>query len=232
MAPLPGLAAPHGEGEAPEEPTAELIPPGAPEFGYRFHQFRYGVYRLETLQAYGNSGEDADLAAFLAGRSRPPNPGHEQWQAMIRTNVQAGRIMQRVHVVTEPLTQYVQLELTWGYGPNAAAGEDIRIIPVREGEPWPADLPQHDYWLFDSHELYDQHYDPDGAWLGTEPVTAPERVVDACRWRDAALHHAVQWEDYIAGRPELARHLPGARHAILTRRRSVNCCVASPGSLA
>jgi hypothetical protein len=144
----------------------------------------------------------------MAGRPKPANPGHEQWQEMVRNNVQAGRVMQRVHVVTEPLSDYMRLELTWGYGPNAAAGEKIRIIPVREGEGWPVDLPHHDFWIFDSHELYDQHYAPDGTWLGTEPVTDPVRIVAACHSRDAALHRSLPWQDYIANRPELARHVP------------------------
>lgn len=186
--------------------TVELIPPGTPEFIDKFHQFRYSVFRLETLQSYGNSGEDADFEAFMAGRPKPANPGHEQWQAMVRANVQAGRVVQRVHVITEPLTDYAQLELTWGYGPNAAAGEDIRIIPVREGVAWPVDVPEgEDFWLFDSHELYVQHYKPDGMWLGTEPVTDSARVVAACHWRDAALYQAMPWREYISGQPELTK---------------------------
>ena len=94
--------------------TTKLIPPAAPEFIGKFHQFRYSVFRLETLQSYGNSGEDADFKAFVAGQPKPANPAHEQWQAMVRAKVQAGGLMQRVHVVTEPLSQYMQLELTWG----------------------------------------------------------------------------------------------------------------------
>ncbi len=189
--------------------TDELIPPGGPEFVGKFHQFRYSAFRLETLQSYGNSGEDADFEAFVTGRPKPANPGHEQWQAMVRANVCTGRIVQRVHVVTEPLSQYMQLELTWGYGPNAAAGEDIRIIPVPEGKAWPTDVPQNtDYWLFDSAELYHSHYDSDGIWLGTEIVTDPVRIVTACHWRDAALHHAMSWQDYLFDQPELARRVP------------------------
>ena len=100
--------------------------------------------------------------------------------------------------------------VTWGYGPNVAADEDIRLIPVREGEAWPMDVPQAtDYWLFDSRELYQQHYEPDGTWLGTKPVADPARIVTACHWRDAALHQAMPWQDYVADRPELTtQHIP------------------------
>jgi hypothetical protein len=45
-------------------------------------------------------------------------------------------------------------------------------------------------------------------WLGTEPVQDPVRIVDACRWRDAALHQAVSWRDYVAGVPELKQQMP------------------------
>lgn len=187
--------------------TAELIPPGAPEFVDRFHQYRYSVFRLETLQNYGNSGEDGAFAAWRAGRPIPMTPELRTWTQMIRANAQAGRIMQRVHVVTEPLSDYIRFELA-GYAPNVEAGEDIRIIPVHDRGHWPTDVPQHDYWLFDSNELYDQHYDADGWWLGTELIRDPERIVDACRWRDAALHQAMPWKDYVTRRPELAQQMP------------------------
>lgn len=71
------------------------------------------------------------------------------------------------------------------------------------------DVPEGtDYWLFDSTELYLPHYDSEGTWLGTELVTDPARIVAACHWRDAALHHAMPWQDYISDQPELARRVP------------------------
>lgn len=189
--------------------TAELIPPGSAAFKEKFHQFRHSVFRLETLQDYAGSGEDAALAAFRAGAQAPPErPSKDAWTRMIRSNVAAGRTLQRVHVVTEPVTPYMSFELTWAYEPNVAAGEDIRIVPVEAGQQWPEELPEAtDFWLFDSHELYAMHYATDGTWLGTEPVSDPARIVQACAWRDAALHLGVPWATYIAQRPHLARYV-------------------------
>lgn len=188
--------------------SAPLIPPH--EFSIPAHRFRYSAFRLETLQDYDGSGEDEEIAAFLAGRPRPPlDPEHEQWASVLRDHRRSGRVVQRVHVVTEPVSDYARWELTWGYAPSVEAGEDIRIIPVRGGEGWPLDVPQHDFWLFDACELYDMHYDPGGMWLGVEPVTDPARVAAACHWRDAALHHAVAWRRYMQARPQLAAHLSG-----------------------
>src|SRR5439155_13702096 len=102
------------------------------EFDARFRQFRSSVFRLESLQVYRGSGEDDAILAFQAGLAEPPeDPEQTEWEEMIRANRRAGRVMQRVHVVIEPLSPYMRFELTWAYAPNVAAGEDIRIIPVR-----------------------------------------------------------------------------------------------------
>lgn len=180
------------------------------EFDARFRRFRSSVFRLETLQVYRGSGEEDAIAAFQSGLAEPPDdPEQADWEEMIRANLRAGRVMQRVHVVVEPLSPYMRFELTWAYAPNAAAGEDIRIIPVRENE-WPPELPRQDFWLFDDIELFAAHYADDGMWLGVEPVTDPAQVEVARRLRDVALRLARPWREYMAARPELAARIPAA----------------------
>ena len=66
--------------------------------------------------------------AFLAGHPQPPTPSKDQWVSMIKAAVKAGKVFQRVHVVREPLTDYLRYELGWSYPPNVEAGEDIRIL--------------------------------------------------------------------------------------------------------
>jgi hypothetical protein len=179
----------------------------APEdFWQPFQDFAYSVYRLETLQVYAGSGEGEVLDAFTSGNPWPRSALKDAWTENIAANHRAGKIQQRVHVVAEPLTTYMQFELTWSYGPNADSGEDIRVIPVRAGE-WPAEIPHEDYWLFDSRDLYIMRYEIDGTWLGAERVTDPSRIVEACTWRDAALCRAMPWPDYISDQPDLQRHL-------------------------
>ena len=101
----------------------------------------------------------------------------------------------------------MQEELTAGYEPNVAAGEDIRIIPVEPTGTWPGELPRDDSWLFDSSRLYVMHYAPDGTVAGASRIRDPERIVEACRVRDAAMHRAVPWHAYIDSRPDLQRRL-------------------------
>jgi hypothetical protein len=167
-------------------PAAERV--GGDELQAQFETFSYSAFRLETLQHYAGTARD------------------DQWISLLKANRRWGKTHQRVHVVTEPLTQAMQEELTAGYEGNVAAGEDIRIIPARLGESLHGlDCP--DFWLFDSSSLYVMFYEPDGTWAGADRITDPESIVKACRVRDHALHDATPWNAYIASRPDLQRRL-------------------------
>lgn len=186
-------------------------PPTANATGFdeHFEQARSTIFRLETLQNYGNSGEDPALAAFLAGQPHLITPAKREWTALVRERRAAGCVMQRVHVVTEPITDYLRFELTWGYQPNVDAGEDIRIVPVPMGQQWPPELPERtDFWLFDFSVLYALRYNQNGAWLTTEEVTDPAAIEQACVWREAALQRALPWRRYLDGHPQLIERLP------------------------
>ncbi|MGH3630906.1 MAG: DUF6879 family protein [Sciscionella sp.] len=188
--------------------SSALLAPGSREFLDLFDSFAYSAYRLETLQCYGSSGEDSAFAAFLAGQPYLRHPGKEAWLSTIRAARENRRWMGRVHVAIEPLSDYMAFELTWAYAPNVAQGEDIRILPVPDVR-WPSNLPHEDYWLFDSSQLYHMRYaDNSGTWLGAEHITNPERVVEACRGRDAAWSQSLPWSEYVGTRPELASRLP------------------------
>ena len=177
------------------------------EFRRAFDTYAWSAFRLETLQAYAEPDEAALLAAFSSGRRPPPDPGKEEWLAHVRAARRTRRTVQRVHIVQEPLSDYLRYELSWSYARNVAAGEDVRILAIPRRHPWPESLPRQDFWLFDASELYLQHYDKDGTWTGVEHDPDPGHVVTACRWREAALHLAVPWTDYVATQPELSEAL-------------------------
>ena len=110
--------------------------------------------------------------------------------------------MQRVHVVAEPLSDYMRFELSWSYDENVRAGEAIYIIPVKEDE-WPAELVHHDYWLFDSCRLVVMRYDDEGVLLGADLIDDSADVVQHNYCRDLALHRAVRYLDYVPRRRDL-----------------------------
>lgn len=168
---------------------------GSAEFAALFTDFEHTAYRLEALQTYGVGYEDQSFRAFVDGRPLTTDRARDDWTGMIRAAVAAGKVFQRVHVVREPLTDYLRYELAWWYGPNTDAGDDIRIL-VAQPDTWPT-LPRHDYWLFDSSHLWIMEYADDGAFRWMEQIDNPAMIVRYSYWRDAALHMAVPYRDYM-----------------------------------
>ena len=174
-----------------------------------FERAEVNIFRLETLQCYGNAGEDPARAAFETGKPHLITPAKREWITLVRDRIAAGCTMQRVHVVKEPITEYLRFELTWSYQPNVAAGEDIQIVSVTPGCPWPGGLLERtDFWMFDYSVLYALRYDRDGSWIATEQVTEESAIQRARRWRETALQLAMPWQRYIALCPELAQIVP------------------------
>jgi hypothetical protein len=169
----------------PSRPLAEE------EFDRFFQECRYTAFRLETLQAYDVSYERAAFAAFLADGELIASESQQEWSRIVSRGPQ----FRRVHVVTEPLTDYVRFECACAYRLSVKAGEDVHILPIQKGI-WPQGLPQYDYWLFDSQHLVRMHYTADGTMLAPELVTDPHQIVSANMVRDQALHLAVPFSDF------------------------------------
>lgn len=165
-----------------------------PAFGRLFTDVRRSWFRLETLQRYDVEYEHDDLARFLRGEPVTTTPG--PWQAMIREHVAAGHDLVRVHVIEEPLTDYLRYELH-AYSPNVEAGEDVRLIPVGRGG-WPTGVPRHDYWLLDDERLWLMDYDPRGTFEAARLVDDRVTVARHRRWRDTALARSIPLADYAA----------------------------------
>lgn len=167
----------------------------ADEFSSRFAgMFEHSAFRLELLDYYIATNEREPFERFQAGQPQDLR-WREPWKGLVTAARQAGRRMERVHVVTEPLSDYVRFELTCAYPTNVQAGEDVRILS-RDRANTP-DLPDHDYWLFDSRRAGRMTYDSDGTLLRIELVDDPDVIVRYCHGRDAALHYAVPLTTYL-----------------------------------
>lgn len=167
-------------------------------FNQIFLDFRYTSYRLETLQNYDVSYEKDEYSRFLTGEAQGESRGITGWvEGTVRKAISAGKRMQRVHVVQEPLSDYIRYEFGWSYKHSVAAGEDVRIIPVRAGE-WPDEIPHCDYWLFDSSLLVAMHYSDDGSFSAAEIIDGPDKVIQANYWRDVAIAQSVSFREYYS----------------------------------
>lgn len=124
----------------------------------RAERVQQQMFRLETLQTYGVAYELDAYRAFQQHGTVDLTPG--RWQALISDHIAAGRECRRVHVVHEPLSEYLRYEIAGPYARSAAAGEDIRLAVTAAGA-WPDNVPRYDFWLFDS-EVWVMDYDPAG----------------------------------------------------------------------
>jgi hypothetical protein len=169
------------------------------DFAGLFDWFKVRAFRLETLDRYAADYEEEALRRFLAGE--PVDPGIiAPWLDRVAAVTAAGRRMERVHVVTEPLSDYLRFEMD-GYRFTVAAGEDVRILPRPAARA--LELPGEDFWLFDDGPVARMHYDRYGSFLGADLVEEPDLVASYTRWRDVALQAATPYVQYVAEHREL-----------------------------
>lgn len=142
---------------------------------------------------YNSPRETESFRKFMA--SEPDDlTWHQNWLAMIREASEQGRRFRRVRVVNLPLSDYSRFGLWISQFANEA-GDDIRyLIRDRAG----ADLPEHDYWLFDSRKLVKMHFGDDDRFLGGEVITDSSVIVQHNYWRDVAWHHAVPRREFAS----------------------------------
>jgi hypothetical protein len=159
-----------------------------------FSTFERSAFRLETLPAYDVPEEEARLRLFRSGAALPPrSPDTDEWLAFIARSVGAGRSVERVHVVTHPLSDYLRFELAC-YLENEAAGERVGIAVRDEASPLPELV--EDFWLFDDEHVFVMQYDANGRFLGAEPAADPARYRTL---RERAQAAAVPLSRYRAG---------------------------------
>jgi len=166
----------------------------SPDWAALFGSFTGNAFRLEGLQHYTDPGEQEAFARFCAGKD--PKVDLSWWIGLVKGHAAAGRRMSRVRVVIEPPSDYTRFELVH-YPAMVAAGDDIQIISTTP-DTWPADLPRHDFWLFDDLEVWILHYDDAGTFLRAELHDDAESITSHLRWRDAALSRALPLIDYLA----------------------------------
>lgn len=158
-----------------------------------FRTFEHTAWRLEVRRAY-DSQSDASFPRWLAGERRDVS-WFRPWLDLMSNVTGQGKRMERVRVVDDPPSDYLRFEL-WLNPHNAVAGEDIRYLErsVAKG----LELPDEDFWLFDSKRLAKLHFDDNGdRFLGVEIIEDPVAVVQHSFWRDAAWHHAETLDRYV-----------------------------------
>jgi hypothetical protein len=170
----------------------------ASEIGERLAAVRSTAFRLETLQHY--AGDEEELDEF--SRGLPLREWSVRTSPYLRRLAEAtlgGQQWSRIHIVEQPLSDYVRFELA-SYVSSAAVGEQI-MIAERSANPDLAHL-QEDFWLLDEElpgaTAVMMSYSPGGVLTGAVALTG-RRTLNWCRQaRFLAASHAVPLNDYIA----------------------------------
>ncbi|KAB2347504.1 DUF6879 family protein [Actinomadura rudentiformis] len=160
-----------------------------------FDDFKRSVWRLELHPVYTMPQEEEKLERFRSGE-RLPDGYWSPWMSRVKAYIESGRTIGRVHVVRQPLSEYLRFEFEWYYRHHVKAGEDIRILDLT-GKPNPG-LPDHDFWLFDEARVVKMLYRPDGTQIRRELLESPD-IESYKRYRDIALDGAVPFMEYWQG---------------------------------
>jgi hypothetical protein len=163
-------------------------------FGTYFEEFEHTAWRLETRRGYASDRAGEKFRRYLE-TEEVPDDSHRPWCANVRAQTAQGKRIERVRIVDNPPTREQRFLLATA-AVNNEAGEDIRNL-------WRADadklrLPSVDFWLFDSRRALVLHFDETDEYLGAELVEDSARIVEFCQIRDAAWHHAIRREEFVA----------------------------------
>jgi hypothetical protein len=100
-----------------------------------------------------------------------------------------------VRIVDSPATEGQRYLLAHAEK-NAALGEDIRNLSRADADR--LRLPAEDFWIFDSRLVALLNFDSEDNFTDVELITEPAEVVRYAMVRDAAMHHAVPYEQFAA----------------------------------
>jgi hypothetical protein len=164
-----------------------------------FTSFEHTAFRLETRDGY-----DADVATdaykdYLAGQVNldRERKRRKRWLDAMRSAIDQGKRVERVRVTPDPLTMALRFE-AWEGQLNAETGEDIRYLDRARARELGIPYLNHDYWLFDSHRLYQLLFDEQDRLTGLKLVEDLAEVVLANRYRDAAWHYAAPFDQWYS----------------------------------
>jgi hypothetical protein len=139
--------------------------------------------------------EEDSFERFLNDKPRGSSPSIGPWVDRVKAGVSAGKFFQRVHVVKEPLSDYMRFECAWSYRDSTAAGEDVRILRIGDDD-WPDGLTKLDYWLWDSAIVAKLYYSNEGRFMHGELTDDKNDVARANEWRDIAVSQSIPFAQY------------------------------------
>jgi hypothetical protein len=168
---------------------------GLDEFNRLFTQFEHMAWRLETRRRYASDELTDTYAQFTRGEPVNWQGVNAEWCAERREQTALGKRFERVRIVDNPPTAG-QLYLLDNARRNSSVGE--KILNLSRDDADRLGLPAEDFWIFDSRLVALLNFDNADNLVGVELITEPAAVLRYAMTRDAALHHAIPYEEFAA----------------------------------
>jgi len=157
--------------------------------------FRREALHLEMRDVYA-AADHSRFRRWIGGEE--PDPEDEAqwwrpWREMMRRHRDAGRVLRRLRVVSEPVTEYIRFE--WlDAAELVKAGEDVRWLPRQRASGLL--LPGNDLWCFDGQSIVFTFLSGDGEVQGYEMTTDPGLVGQVVAAFEAAWSAAIPHGEY------------------------------------
>lgn len=162
------------------------VKPG-PEFAELFAAFERSAWRLETYPAY-EVDDEAEALRLHRDVGELDVSYLADWLTDVKAATDVGKRFERVRVLTEPPTPYLEFEMAVAVH-NSAVGEDIRTLTARKARL--LELPDlHDFWIFDDERVAILHFSPTGRLLNAEVRDDPDTLSQHIEWKTRAWKHA------------------------------------------
>ncbi|MDL2076618.1 hypothetical protein QNN03_09240 [Streptomyces sp. GXMU-J15] len=155
--------------------------------------FRSEAWRLETLPQYLVPQEVGELEDFRAGKRIDPHAYSSAYTEDLKRLRGEGKSKGRVHIVSRPLSEYLQFEFSRYYAPHVLAGEDVRILDVTDRENPLPDV--RDFWMFDRSKVVLMHYEEDGTQISRELYEG--EPADFIEYQRIAIAESVPFLEYV-----------------------------------
>lgn len=158
--------------------------------------FQREALHLEMRDVYA-AADHSRFRRWLAGEQLDPRDEAgwwRPWREMMRRHQDAGHVLRRLRVVSEPVTEYIKFE--WlDAAELVKAGEDVRWLPRQRTSAML--LPGNDLWCFDGETVVFTCLSGDGEVQEYELTTEPGLVGKVTTAFEAAWSAAIPHGEYI-----------------------------------
>ncbi len=162
------------------------------------------ILHVQTLDRYGVPSDDADFAGYLEGAAAPTSLYREPFFQELRDGVAAKMQWRNLHVIRQPLSDYLRYAFEWVYTYSAEAGQDIRVLDV-DDHPAAAVLTRAgDFWVVERQHVALVRYDNEGRHEGK--VAVPDTsVIGYVAAAELAWCLGVPFAEWWAAHPQYRR---------------------------